>query len=197
MRNRIVSVITVWFAASCAVWPGDKRRALSPSAAQSGSQQSMPGMDMSGQSGHDMSNTKDMNMGGASGNDKDAENDASAHVMNSMEGHMDMGPHMKMTALRPPRQGDAARAQQIVEAARKASERYMDYRVALADGFKIFHPEFPQKMYHFTNYGYGMEAAFHFNPEHPTSLLYEKHGDDYKLIGVMYTAPKRFGGRSA
>ncbi len=36
-----------------------------------------------------------------------------------------------------------------------------------------------------------MEAAFRFNPEHPTSLLYEKHGDDYKLIGVMYTAPKR------
>ncbi len=33
----------------------------------------------------------------------------------------------------------------------------------------------------------------HFNPEHPTSLLYEKHGDDYKLIGVMYTAPKRLG----
>jgi hypothetical protein len=46
-------------------------------------------------------------------------------------------------------------------------------------------------MYHFTNYGYGMEAAFHFNPEHPTSLLYEKQGVDYKLIGVMYTAPKR------
>jgi hypothetical protein len=38
-----------------------------------------------------------------------------------------------------------------------------------------------------------MEAAFKFNPEHPTSLLYEKHGDDYKLIGVMYTAPKRLG----
>jgi hypothetical protein len=145
-------------------------------------------MDMSG---HDMSNMKGMNMGSASGNDKDAENDASAHVMNSMEGHMDMGPHMKMTALRPPRPGDAARAQQIVEAARKASQRYMDYHAALADGFKIFFPNVPQKMYHFTNYGYGMEAAFHFNPEHPTSLLYEKHGDDYKLIGVMYTAPKR------
>jgi hypothetical protein len=46
-------------------------------------------------------------------------------------------------------------------------------------------------MYHFTNYGYAMEARVRFNPEHPTSLLYEKHGDDYKLIGVMYTAPKR------
>jgi hypothetical protein len=100
---------------------------------------------------------------------------------------------MKMTALRLPRPGDAARAEQVVETARKASEKYLDYNVALADGYKIFHPEIPQKMYHFTNYGYAMEAAFRFTPEHPTSLLYEKHGDDYKLIGVMYTAPKRLG----
>jgi hypothetical protein len=80
----------------------------------------------------------------------------------------------------------------VVEAARKASEKYMDYRVALTDGYEIFLPNVPQKMYHFTNYEYGAEAAFRFNPEHPTSLLYEKHGDGYKLIGVMYTAPKRF-----
>jgi hypothetical protein len=109
-----------------------------------------------------------------------------------MEGHMDMGPHMKMTALRPAKPGDADRAQQVVEAARKAAQKYMDYHVALADGFKIFLPNIPQKMYHFTNYSYGWEAASSFNPEHPTSLLYEKHGEDYKLIGVMYTAPKRF-----
>ena len=54
---------------------------------------------------------------------------------------MDMGPHMKMTALRPPKPGDAARAQQVAEDARKASEKYTDYHAALADGFKIFHPE--------------------------------------------------------
>jgi hypothetical protein len=162
----------------------------------SGNQQSMPGMDMSGSSsntsGHDTSNMKGMNMSGQSGSDKDAENDASAHVMSSMEGRMNMGPHMKMTALRPAKPDDAARAQQVAEEARKASEKYLDYHTALAEGFKIFHPEIPQKMYHFTNYSYGFEAAFKFNPEHPTSLLYEKHGDDYKLIGVMYTAPKRF-----
>ena len=152
----------------------------------SGAQQSMPGMDMSG---HDMSNMqmKDMPMG-----DKQADSDASAHVMNSMEGHMDMGPHMKMTALRQPKEGDAKRALQVAEQARTASEKYTDYHKALADGYRIFHPEVPQKMYHLTNYGYAMEAAFRFDPEHPTSLLYEKQGDDYKLIGVMYTAPKRF-----
>ena len=155
--------------------------------AQPAGQQSMPGMDMSG---HDMPKTSMKDT--PSSSEKDAENDAAAHVMNSMAGHMDMGPHMKMTALRPPKPGDAARAQQIAEEARKASEKYTDYRTALAEGYKIFLPEVPQKMYHFTNYGYAAEARFRFNPEHPTSLLYEKHGEAYKLIGVMYTAPKRF-----
>jgi hypothetical protein len=161
--------------------PGLGQSSGQSSNGQSTNGQSMPGMDMSH---HDMSNMKDMPMGG--------ENADSAPVMHSMEGHMDMGPHMKMTALRPAKPGDAARAQQIVEAARKASEKYLDYHAALADGFEIFLPNVPQKMYHFSNRKYGMEAIIHFNPEHPTSLLYEKHGDDYKLVGVMYTAPKRF-----
>ena len=115
-----------------------------------------------------------------------------APTMHSMESqHLDMGPHMKMTSLRPVQPGDEQRAQAVVDAARKAAERYKDYRVALNDGFQIFLPNVRQHMYHFTNYKYAFDAAFSFNPEHPTSLLYEKHGDDYKLIGVMYTAPKR------
>jgi hypothetical protein len=144
------------------------------------SQSDMSNMDMSG------SNTSDMHdMPGMS-------NDGSAHAMHSMESHhMDMGPHMKMTTLRDPQPGDAQKADQIVQAARKAAAKYTDYKVALADGYKIFLPNLPQKQYHFTNYWYGFEAGRHFNPEHPTSLLYEKHGDDYKLIGVMYTAPKK------
>jgi hypothetical protein len=145
------------------------------------------GQAATGMSHDHMSGMKDMSM---SGTQEDSE--SGAHAMHSMEGHMDMGPHVKMTALRPPKPGDAARARQVADAARKASEKYTDYHRALADGFKIFHPEIPQKMYHFTNYGYAIEAQFAFNPEHPTSLLYEKHADDYKLIGVMYTAPKNF-----
>jgi hypothetical protein len=182
MRNRIVAFTSLFLFASAA-WC--QQQPAGNSAPPSG--QSMPGMDMSG---HDMSNMqmKDMPMAA----DKDADKEGDAGAMHSMEGHMDMGPHMKMTALRPAKPGDAERAQAVVEAARKASEKYLDYHTALADGYKIFLPNIPQKMYHFTNYGYGMEAAFRFNPEHPTSLLYEKHGDDYKLIGVMYTAPKRF-----
>lgn len=147
----------------------------------------MQAMDMSKPAQHDMSNMK-----GMSNSDEKEDAGAGAHAVHSMEGHMDMGPHMNMTALRQPRPGDGDRAQEVVEAARKAVEKYKDFHVALADGFKIFLPNVPQKMYHFTNYGYGAEAAFHFSPEHPTSLLYEKHGTDYQLIGVMYTAPKRF-----
>ena len=118
-------------------------------------------------------------------------NDGSAHAMLSMSGRsMDMGPHMKMTTLRDLKPGDQEKADQVVAAARQAAEKYTDYKVALADGYKIFLPNLPQKQYHFTNYRYAFEQAIQFNPDHPTSLLYEKTGDGYKLIGVMYTAPK-------
>jgi hypothetical protein len=184
MPNRSTILVAALFASSVlstAMW------GQSQPAQPSGS--SMPGMNMPD---HDMLNMKDMpGMNKGKDTDKDSDSDAGAHAMHSMEGHMDMGPHMKMTALRPPKPGDAARAQQIVEDARKAAEKYTDYRTALADGFEIFHPEAPQKMYHFTNRSYAREAFVRFNPEHPTSLLYEKHGENYKLIGVMYTAPKR------
>ena len=184
MHKRI-AFLTSFFLLASVAW-GQQQQ---PSGgAQSGSQ-SMPGMDMSG---HDMSNMPMQKNEMPMGDNPEKDNDAAAHAMRSMEGHMDMGPHMKMTALRPAKPGDAERAEKVVEAARKATEKYMDYHVALADGFRIFLPNVPQKMYHFTNYQYGREAATTFNPDHPTSLLYEKHGDDYKLIGVMYTAPRRF-----
>ncbi|MGA3088273.1 MAG: hypothetical protein ABSD75_06650 [Terriglobales bacterium] len=150
--------------------------------AQQNSPPDTRGMNMAG---HDMSRM--------SAQDAAEGPDASMHAMHSMEGHhMDMGPHMKMTALRAAQPGDTEKAQKIVETARAVMERYKDYQVALNDGFKIFHPEVPQKQYHFTNYGYAMEAWAGFNPEHPTSLLYEKDGDGYRLAGVMYTAPRRF-----
>jgi hypothetical protein len=151
-------------------------------AAQQSTDHDMSGMQMPS---HDMSKMQD--------HDMSADPDAGAHAMRSMEDrHMDMGPHMKMTTLREPQAGDQQKADQIVATARKVAEKYQDYKTALNDGFKIFLPNLPQKHYHFTNYQYGFEAAFSFNPEHPTSLLYEKRDDGYKLIGVMYTAPKRF-----
>src|SRR5438128_7963576 len=124
----------------------------------------MPDMDMSthGKSAVTASDMHDMPAMG---------NDGSAHAMHSMEHrHMDMGPHMKMTTLRDLKPGDQA---------------------AVADGYKIFLPNLPQKQYHFTNYWYGFEAGMRFNPEHPTSLLYAKTGDEYKLIWVIYAGTKK------
>ncbi len=106
--------------------------------------------------------------------------------------HHGMGPHMFMSNLRDAQPGDEAKAQTVVDQARPALERYKDYKLALADGYKIFLPNIPQPMYHFTNWTYAVGEAFRFDATKPTSLLYEKHGDDYKLIGVMYTAPVRF-----
>src|SRR6266404_4248924 len=120
---------------------------------------------------------------------------AMEHSASAMEAHhLDSGPHMKMTGLRALHAGDQQKADAVLEGARHAAEKYRDYRTALADGFQIFLPNLPQKMYHFTNYEYGFEAVFGLNPEHPTSLLYEKQREGgYKLIGVMYTAPKSVG----
>ena len=101
-------------------------------------------------------------------------------------GHM--GTHMMLTAARPMKPGDQERADAVAKAAKAAIEPYKDYKKALADGFQIFMPELPQKMYHFTNYQRGIEAAMSFDPSAPTSLLYEKTADGgYKLIGAMYT----------
>jgi hypothetical protein len=157
---------------------------VSSSCAQ-GQSGSMPGIDISHASGQAQSQSKGMHdMPGMEG-------DGTAMAMHSMESHhMDMGPHMKMTALRTPQPGDQAKADGIVTAARAAAEKYKDYKIALADGFRIFLPNVPQKQYHFTNYQYAFEARNNFDPSRPTSLLYEKRGDDYKLIGVMYTAKK-------
>jgi hypothetical protein len=94
-----------------------------------------------------------------------------------------------MTAVRPPLAGDEGRAAGVAARARRAIEKYQDYRAALRDGYEILLPHVPQKMYHFNNLGYYAEAERHFNVEHPTSLLYEKTGGGYRLIGVMYTAP--------
>lgn len=136
-------------------------------------------------------------MGGMdmSASDKSGDlNQGNAEAMRSMESHHpDMGPHMKMTAMRPLKPGDKEKAEEVEQAARSVAEKYQDYRVALADGFRIFLPNVPQKQYHFTNYRYAWQARNNFDPLHPTSLLYEKTGDGYKLIGVMYTAKKNAG----
>ncbi|MGC2694272.1 MAG: hypothetical protein WA738_00620 [Candidatus Angelobacter sp.] len=138
---------------------------------------------------------QDQNQNQTQGPGGQTELNATTEAMSSGHHHEDhehMGAHMHMTELRKAQKGDSNKAQQVADQARQALERYRDYNVALADGFKIFLPNVPQKMYHFTNWQYAIGEAFRFDPTKPTSLLYEKHGDDYKLIGAMYTTPVRF-----
>lgn len=110
----------------------------------------------------------------------------------------DMAGHMTMTKLRPAQPGDQERADAIAVAARKFAERYVDYKKALAEGYTIFAPEVPQHVYHFTLDAAAIANEFKFDPNRPTSLLYEKTANKdadgkpgYKLVGVMYTAPYR------
>ncbi len=112
----------------------------------------------------------------------------SRHAEEGAAGGADMGPHMRMTAARPVKAGDEERAAEVAVRARRAVEKYQDYRAALRDGYEILLPDVPQKMYHFNNVAYYAEAERRFNVDHPTSLLYEKGGEGYRLIGVMYTA---------
>jgi hypothetical protein len=99
-----------------------------------------------------------------------------------------MAGHMYMTPLRPMQPSDRQKANAVAAAAKQAMAPYQDYKKALADGYQIFLPNVPQHIYHFTKHEYGFEAAFHFDPSKPTSLLYKKTPDgSYKLVGAMYT----------
>src|SRR5262249_48613441 len=100
----------------------------------------------------------------------------------SMAGeHLHMDIHMKMTGTRQPTPADLERAASIVTTLRQALKKYTDYRVALDEGFRIFHPEIPQPQYHFTNYRNGLLEAFRFDASKPTSLLYTKTKSGYEL----------------
>ena len=104
----------------------------------------------------------------------------------------DMDPHMSMTKLRPLQLGDKARADAVVAAAKKAAEHYRDYRAAEADGYTIFMPDQHQNVYHFVRESADPETKANFAPNRPPALLYTKTdgpNPDYKLVGVMYTAP--------
>src|SRR4029077_11094574 len=148
MSKRIVLALAVAaLAVACA--QAQEPAASEPSQSTTGMEQKMPQPSMKDMPGMDSASAD--------------------HAMHSMESHhMDMGPHMKMTTLRDPKPGDEERARKVVEAARGVAEKYKDYHTALAGGYKIFLPNVPQKMYHFTNYKYAFEAAFNFNPDHPT-----------------------------
>jgi hypothetical protein len=137
---------------------------------------SMPGMNMPG-------------MGGTSANN--GQQQAEAEAMHAMgPGHFMETAHMRMTPMRPANAQDRQRADQLLATLREVIEPYKDYRVALADGYRIFLPDVPQHEYHFNNYWNGFVESFTFDPTRPTSLLYKKTADGWELTGAMYTAPR-------
>jgi hypothetical protein len=155
-----------------------------PAAQSQGSQQS---------SGSQAQESQRMDHSSMPGMDMDDAKANEAHAVHDMTpGHMDAHSlHMHMTAMRPSNPEDTARAREIAVQLRSGIEKYKDYHVALNEGYKIFHPDFPQPEYHFTNYKNGFLEAFSFDPSRPTSLLYKKTADGYELVGAMYTMPKR------
>jgi hypothetical protein len=104
--------------------------------------------------------------------------------------HQHEGPHVRLTTPREATPADQARYDALVATLRRDLARYRDIEVARAEGFEPFMPGVGQREYHFTRRLNGFRAAFTFDPEAPTSLLYRREADArYTLTGVMYTAP--------
>ena len=118
-----------------------------------GMDNSMPGMDMD----HDMPGMKM----GQGADEKDQQTEHGAMDAMSHMHHHQMGPHMYMTKLRTRRRRRIGpRPTKSSSELRESIEKYKDYHVALADGFRIFMPNLPQSEYHFTNYYNGFLESF-------------------------------------
>ena len=87
----------------------------------------------------------------------------------------------------------AANRTLFIEGLCRSLSRYQDCRVALADNYLSRASNETQSIWEFTNYWYGFKAAFDFDPNHPTSLIYQRDSQgQYILIGAAFTAPERF-----
>jgi hypothetical protein len=86
----------------------------------------------------------------------------------------DMDPHMSMSKLRPLQPDDKARADAVVAAARKAAERYRDYRVVEAKGTQSLCQDQHRNVYHFVPDSADSETKAYFDRNRPPALLYTK-----------------------
>lgn len=97
--------------------------------------------------------------------------------------------HMALTDPRPERPGDRTRADAILAGAKRAMARYPDVAAAERAGFTKFLPGVPLSIEHYTSAQYAREQwNGQLDPDHPTSLIFERHGTALALVGVMYTA---------
>jgi len=101
--------------------------------------------------------------------------------------------HMELSPTRRATRDDSTRALDVARELRIALAKYADTAAAVADGYKMFMPNVKtQRVFHFTNARHAFLEAFRFDPAKPTSILYQRGSDgQLKLIGAMYTAPKR------
>jgi hypothetical protein len=114
---------------------------------------------------------------------------ATAAVDEAMSGAMVADAHMRLTPARTRSVADSSRAALRVTELRSAIAKYRDVRRAEADGYRIFLPNVPQPIYHFTNWRHALGAVFGFDPAKPTALLYRKSAaGGFELVGAMYTA---------
>src|SRR5688572_6586206 len=128
--------------------------------------------------GHDHSHARDADPAAAGG--------AAA-----MGGPIVQTAHLKLTAVRPPNATDSARGADVLRGMREGIEEYRDYRKAIKDGYRVFLPNVPMKVYHFTNYRRAIWEGRSFDARRPSSLLYERQPDGgYTLVGAMYVARK-------
>jgi hypothetical protein len=105
-----------------------------------------------------------------------------------------MGKHMQMSVRQPAKPGDAARAEAILQAARRVLERYRDVADAERDGYRPFAPRgVVGEEVHYTHYWIAGREARHFDPERPGSILYRRTGRGMQAVGVMYTARAEVG----
>ena len=114
-------------------------------------------------------------------------------VHEAMAGEMAENPHMRMTPSRPRSAADSARARAIADTVRRVLAKYADPAAAEADGYRLFLPNIKsQKVFHYTSWKHAVQEAFRFDPTAPTSILYKKDArGTMKLVGAMYTMPKR------
>lgn len=122
-------------------------------------------------------------MGAADSTDRQA----GAAAEESMSGRMIADLHMVMTPHRAPATGDSARAAALLAEMRRDLARFKDVDTALANGYRPFFPNVPQRVYHFTNLGNALRERLRFDPAQPTALLYRRDPSGaYTLVGAMY-----------
>jgi len=126
----------------------------------------------------------------------DANHGAAVSAVDAMD-HMAADPlpdteaHLSLSPAQQASPDDSTRADLLLIQIREALRKYSDVRVAGADGFEeLPATEGKHAIHHLSNWTWARAEGRHFNPAHPTSLLYRESADgNLTLIGAMYTAP--------